>query len=174
MAFGGTICFYSGDVMKIKDDLMLCKPTIFVSVPRLYHRLYSAIKDKLDSLTGFKKTLADKALSGKMYYLKNGGYVEHRLWDKLVFNKTKEAFGGRVRFMVSASAPISNEILDFLKVVVCCPIVQAYGQTENTGAATITHINDGESGHVGGPGNNLEIKVVDVPEMNYFSTDRDA
>jgi long-chain acyl-CoA synthetase len=48
MGFGGTICFYSGDVMKIKDDLMLCKPTIFVSVPRLYHRLYSAIKDKLD------------------------------------------------------------------------------------------------------------------------------
>lgn len=49
------------------------------------------------------------------------------LWDKLVFNKTKEAFGGRVRFMVSASAPISAEILDFLKVVVCCPIVEAYG-----------------------------------------------
>ena len=42
------VSFYSGDVMKIKDDLMLCKPTIFVSVPRLYHRLYSTIKDKLD------------------------------------------------------------------------------------------------------------------------------
>lgn len=174
MAYGGTICFYSGDVMKIKDDLMLCKPTIFVSVPRLYHRLYSAIKDKLDQLTGMKKAIADQALAGKLYYLRNGGYVTHRLWDKLVFNKTKEAFGGRVRIMISASAPISGEILDFLKVAVCCPIVEAYGQTENTGACCLTHINDGVSGHVGGPGNNLEIKLVDVPEMNYFSTDKDA
>ena len=76
--------------------------------------------------------------------------------------------------MVSASAPISSEILDFLKVVVCCPIIQAYGQTENTGAGTLTHISDGESQHVGGPGNNTEVKLIDVPEMNYFSTDKNA
>ena len=66
-------------------------------------------------------------MNGKMYYLKNGGHVTHRLWDKLIYNKTKEAFGGRVRLMITASAPIPGEVLDFLKVVVCCPIIEAYG-----------------------------------------------
>lgn len=40
MGYGATICYYGGDVMKLKDDLALVKPTIFASVPRLYHRLY--------------------------------------------------------------------------------------------------------------------------------------
>ena len=73
------------------------------------------------------------------------------LWDKLVFNKTKEVFGGRVRFMVTASAPISGEILDFIKIVACCPVIEGYGQTESTGASFLTELFDPLSGHVGGP-----------------------
>jgi len=49
------------------------------------------------------------------------------LWDKLVFNKTKEAFGGRVRLMLTGSAPISAEIIDFIKIVACCPFIEGYG-----------------------------------------------
>lgn len=44
---GGTIVYYSGDVQKIKDDLALVRPTVFVSVPRLFSRFYDAIKKKL-------------------------------------------------------------------------------------------------------------------------------
>lgn len=54
-----------------------------------------------------------------MYYLKNGGHVNHRVWDNLVFKKTREAFGGRMRIMISGSAPMSPEVIDFLKCVVC-------------------------------------------------------
>ena len=45
MGYGSLICMYSGDVLKIKDDINLVRPTIFASVPRLYRRLYTAIKD---------------------------------------------------------------------------------------------------------------------------------
>lgn len=125
--FGATICIYGGDVLKIKDDLMLAKPTLFISVPRLYLKLFQAIKDKLDGMTGLKKKLVDRGFAAKMYYLKNGGHVTHKLWDKLVFNKTKEAFGGRVRLMLTGSAPISAEIIDFIKIVACCPFIEGYG-----------------------------------------------
>lgn len=47
---GGAIVYYSGDVQKIKDDLALVKPTVFVSVPRLYSRFYDAIKKKFSEL----------------------------------------------------------------------------------------------------------------------------
>jgi len=49
------------------------------------------------------------------------------VYDRFVFNKTKEAFGGRVRYMITASAPISGEILEFLKIVTCCPVLEGYG-----------------------------------------------
>lgn len=116
--------------------------------------------------------LADQAMASKMYYLKNGGYVNHRLWDRIVFNKTKEAFGGRVRLMITGSAPISAEILDFLKVAICCPIVEAYGQTETFAGLCITNPSDSVSGHVGGPVGCIEIKTLDVPAMNYFASDK--
>lgn len=90
-----------------------------------------------------------------------------------MFNKTKDAFGGRVRLMVTGSAPLSGDVINFLKVVVCCPMIEGYGQTESTGGSFITRPDDQESGHVGGPMNNIEFKVVDVPEMKYLSTDKD-
>jgi len=74
--------------------------------------------------------------------------------------------------MVTGSAPISSEVLDFLKVCFCCPISEGYGMTESAAASFVTKIDDPQSGHVGGPLQNVKIKLRDIPEMNYFSTDK--
>ena len=73
--------------------------------------------------------------------------------------------------MLTASAPISGDILEFLKIVACCPVLEGYGQTESTGGSFLTDPTDGSSGHVGGPLAQNEFKIIDVPEMNYKSTD---
>ena len=83
--------------------------------------------------------------------------------------------------MLTGAAPISGQILDFMKIASCCGILEGYGQTESCGASFLTNIYDTESGHVGGPFVNTEFKVifcfllnqkvVDVPEMNYTSKD---
>ena len=70
---------------------------------------------------------------------------------------------------MTGSAPISIDVLDYLKVALCCPIIEAYGLTEVTGAATCQYLSDSESGQVGGPVCCCEIKLTDVPEMKYFS-----
>ena len=75
--------------------------------------------------------------------------------------------------MVTGSAPISGEILDFLKVVTCAPVLEGYGQTESSAASFMTHPKDSTSGHVGGPLGNIEFKLVDVPELEYTSEDKD-
>lgn len=100
-------------------------------------------------------------------------YVNHTFYDNLVFYKFREFLGGRVRVMVTGSAPISKEVLNFLKVAFCVPILEGYGQTECAAPATITWTQDPHSGHVGGPYPSCEIKLVDVPEMNYTSDDKD-
>jgi len=75
--------------------------------------------------------------------------------------------------MISGSAPISTEVLEFLKIAFCCQILEGYGQTECGAPATITWQKDPTSGHVGGPYRCLDVKLVDVPEMNYTSEDKD-
>ena len=75
--------------------------------------------------------------------------------------------------MITGSAPISKDVLNFLKIAFCCQIKEGYGQTESAAAISITWKNDPEAGHVGAPFPGLEVKLVDVPDMNYLSTDLD-
>jgi long-chain acyl-CoA synthetase len=80
--------------------------------------------------------------------------------------------GGKVRLIFSGSAPIETEVLDYLKVCFCCPIIEAYGTTEATGVAFITTDTDPvASGTIGGPLGCIEAKIVDVPELKYFTND---
>lgn len=151
LAAGSRIVYFSGDVQKLKDDLAIVKPTIFLSVPRLYSRFYDVIKAKFNDLQGFTKTAVNYALNTKLANLKSSGTYTHKIYDKFFFAKTKEALGGRVRVMISGSAPLLPEVQNFLKVCMCAPLVEGYGQTETTGAITITDGADPEVRHVGGP-----------------------
>ena len=173
LSLGCVIGIFAGNVKKIKEDLAVFKPTIFISVPRLYNRFYDVIKDNVSKLEGSKKKLAEKAIKTKTENLHKNGEVTHWLWDKLVFKKIKNVLGGRVRFMVTGSAPLNMEVANFLKVAMCCPMVEGYGQTEGTGAEFGMRTNDTVSGHVGGVLEHNEFKLVDVPEMNYTSEDVD-
>jgi long-chain acyl-CoA synthetase len=68
--------------------------------------------------------------------------VQNRIFDALSFSKPRERLGGRVKIIITASAPIAPNILKFLRLVFCCPIVEAYGQTESTGASFGTKVFD--------------------------------
>lgn len=171
MSKGARVGFYQGDVFKLKEDMQVLRPTVFASVPRLYSRFYDVIQAGLAEAKGMKKKIATKAINSKLTTLSKSGKVTHCLYDALVFKKMKKALGGRVRFCLTGSAPISKETIDFLKIAFCCPIYEGYGQTENTGAATVTMPGDRLSGHVGGILPTFLLKLQDVPEMNYYSTD---
>ena len=67
--------------MKLKDDLAVSRPTVFVSVPRLYNRFYAAMKKGLDDLQGCKKGLATRAYESKKENLENSAEYTHSLWD---------------------------------------------------------------------------------------------
>ena len=58
-------------------------------------------------------------------------------FDMLVFSKVKERLGGRVRLIITGGAPLARHVEDFLKVAMCCPVVQGYGLTETCAASFI-------------------------------------
>ncbi|EGR34187.1 hypothetical protein IMG5_021020 [Ichthyophthirius multifiliis] len=169
---GGRIGFYRGDVKKLKEDLAIVKPTVFVAVPRVLNKFFDAINAQFSQAQGLKGKLLQKALQTKIYWSKNG-YYTHKFWDKLIFNKVKNALGGNVKFSLCGGAPISSEVLTFLRGTLCMPINEGYGQTEGTGAQFSTYKDDGETGHVGGIRGHLEMKLIDIPEMRYTSKDLD-
>ena len=130
--------FFGGDVMKLKDDLAILKPTIMASVPRLYNRFFDVMQQKIKEVTGAKRKLIDWGIAKKMKNLQGYAQTTHSVYDPLVFNKFKAVLGGRVRILISGSAPISTEVLQFLKIAFCCQILEGYGQTECGAPATIT------------------------------------
>jgi long-chain acyl-CoA synthetase len=105
MGRGAKIGMYQGDILKLKEDLAILKPTLFVSVPRLFNRFYDGMQAKINALSGVKKTMADWAISGKLGKVEKTGKSTHMVYDKLVFNKFKDAIGGNVRMMITGSAP---------------------------------------------------------------------
>lgn len=120
VAHGVGVGFYHGDVFKLKDDLAELKPTLMISVPRLFNRFYDAMQQKVNELTGFKRTVADWGIQKKLYNYETSATVTHGFYDSLVFNKFRAVLGGRVRQMITGSAPISKDTLNFLKIAFCC------------------------------------------------------
>ena len=101
---GGKVGFFSGDIRKIRDDISLLKPTIFVGVPKVYDRFKSAIEDKLNNMNFMVKFLVDFGMGSRKQEITDGKTPE--AWS-FVFNSFRESFGGRLRFMVSGGAPLA-------------------------------------------------------------------
>ena len=106
--------------MKLKEDLAVLKPTIMASVPRLYNRFFDVMQQKIKETTGAKRKLVDWGIAKKMKNLQGYAQTTHSVYDPLIFNKFKAVLGGRVRILISGSAPISTEVLQFLKIAFCC------------------------------------------------------
>lgn len=172
MAVGGRIGYFTGDPLRLLEDCQILKPHMFPSVPRLLNRIYQAASAAGD-LPGLKGALFKKAVAAKLERLRTTGSYTHAFWDRLVFRKVRAVLGGNIMMVVSGSAPINPDVLDFLKIAMCSEILEGYGMTENGGTITKTWVNDSTaSGTVGPPQVSTEVKLVDVPSMNYTSEDK--
>lgn len=90
----------------------------------------------------------------------------------LIFGKAAALLGGKVRTMFTGSAPIDKQVIDFLKICFSCPIQEGYGLTESSASGCISAVEDTVTGHIGGPNESVILRLKDLPEMNYNSTDK--
>jgi len=172
LAAGGAIAFSRGNTLLLLEDIEMARPTIFVGVPRLYNRLYDKVLSQVNSGSPIKRWLFHTAYSQKLANLRSTGTVSHPVWDRLVFSKISAKLGGRVHAMITGSAPIADSVMEFLRICFSCHVLEGYGQTESAAGSTLTTPGDDRSfGNVGSPVCSNLIKLVDVPEMNYTSTD---
>ena len=170
---GIRIGFYNGDAKRLLEDAQLLKPTCMCGVPRIYQRIFDGAQAKLKEMSPILRRLFNKALELKMKDYQEKGILTNVFWDNIIFSKIKNLLGGRMRFMLIGSAPMDSYILNFLRCSLSCEIVEGYGQTEDAAGILLTKTYDPVAGHLGGPGYSAELKLVDVPELEYKSTDID-
>lgn len=168
---GSRIGFISGlDVKKyLMEDLLILKPTVLVAVPRILINFHQKVLDTFSKLTGCKKSMADKGLKIKRQNYVSNRDIAHSFYDKIVFKKIREKFGGNLRALISGSAPIPRDICIDIKLMLSIPLVEGYGMTELSGGSNGTSIYDFSNSNVGGVLRTLRLKLVDKKELNYHS-----
>ncbi|KZS19374.1 Long-chain-fatty-acid--CoA ligase 5 [Daphnia magna] len=165
---GGAIGFYSGNIANFMDDMKALKPTITPAVPRLFNRIFDKVQSGLSN-SALKRFLFKAALSSKENERRHGIVRNNTIWDKLVLSKVQDSMGGRIRLIIVGSAPLAGTVLNFMRCALGCVIVESYGLTECAAPTTLTVHGDYTTEHVGTPLACCAIKLVDVPEMNYYA-----
>ncbi|KAG8897541.1 hypothetical protein FRB99_008101, partial [Tulasnella sp. 403] len=126
---GGRIGYYGGNPLKILEDVQILKPDIFPAVPRILNKIYQVAMVNYRA-PGLKGYLFRWAVDSKMSTYRSTGQTTHWFWDRLIFSKIQAVLGGRTSLIISGSAPVNRDALDFFKISFVCEVVEAYGLTE--------------------------------------------
>ncbi|CAI5451063.1 unnamed protein product [Caenorhabditis angaria] len=167
--FGGKIGIYNGDVKTLIQQIQILRPTIISLVPRLLNKIYENVHNSIGSKNVLTRKLFEFAKKMKTKKLEEEVLENDTIWDKIVFKKCKELLGGNIRLLSTGGAPVTKEVKIFTRIAYGCPLIEGYGQTECGAAGTLTLPYDTTYGNVGGPSPWAQMKVVDVPEKNYFA-----
>jgi long-chain acyl-CoA synthetase len=169
---GYTIAFLP-DPLRAGTELVRVRPTIFPSVPRVYEKIHTAVLAGFESQTGVRKALVDWAMTvgrrvSKLRQAKRPVpltlALQHRLADRLVYSKVKARLGGRLRVANAGGAPLSRDIAEFFHAIDIL-ILEGYGLSEVTTAATVNTTNDFKFGTVGKPLPGVEIEIAEDGEI---------
>lgn len=168
VGMGGKIGFYQGDIKLLVEDMKELKPTIFCTVPRLLNRIYSKINDNIEKSSSLKKAIFKYSFAQKEKEVL-AGIVRHNSMYDFAFKQIRSSLGGCVKILISGSAPISAEVLHFMRVCTGCYVMEGYGATETGGACGVQIPGETTVGNVGPPFLCTMYKLADVPEMNLVS-----
>jgi len=165
--------YYAEGIEQVPANLQETRPTVVLSVPRLYEKMHARIIEGLKSAPSARQKIFWWAIEvGRNYSLHsiNGENIpfmlgaKHKIADKLVYSKVRERMGGRLKFFVSGGAPLSQEIGEFFAAA-GITILEGYGLTETSPVLSSNSPGALRYGSVGKPLFNVEIKIADDGEI---------
>jgi long-chain acyl-CoA synthetase len=169
---GGVLAFARG-LHTIAEDLLEARPTVLLAVPRIYEKIYATLRRRVKAMSPLRRAVFLWALGV--------GHREGRSVDDgrpvplhlrlqslvarlLVFRSVRASFGGRIRYLVSAGAPLPRKVAEFFRAMEI-PIFEGYGLTETTGPATANLPNDNRIDSVGFPLPGVRIRLSEAGEI---------
>jgi long-chain acyl-CoA synthetase len=174
----GNVVYFLPSADMLVPILRDVRPTTFFGVPRVWEKMAQAVQHELDHTTGLKGSVArwavrvgtravDRTQRGRGLGPVLG--LEHRLADRLVLAKLREALGLEQAIMsISGAAPIATEVLYFFHSI-GVEICEGYGMTENCAVTTLNHLGQARIGTVGPPLPGTEVRIADDGEVLVHS-----
>ncbi|MBN2232582.1 MAG: long-chain fatty acid--CoA ligase [Deltaproteobacteria bacterium] len=173
MIYGGATIAYAEAIDTVPQNLEEVKPTLMVSVPRLFEKIYDKIMDAAHHATGLKKKLmfwafgVAERLAACLDVNREPGAglrFEQKLAEKLVFTKLTAKLGGRMRFMVSGGAPLPRKIAEFFYGA-GCSILEGYGLTETAPVLAVNTLENMRFGTVGLAIPGVSLRIAEDGEI---------
>jgi long-chain acyl-CoA synthetase len=170
---GATLAYWERDPLKIVPNLAEVKPTYFPSVPRIFEKIYTAATAKAQQAGGLQKRIFWWAVGvgTRVRELERRGRKpgfllrrQYELADRLVLSNVRNLFGGRLELAVSGAAPINPDILRFFDAAGVL-VLEGWGMTETSTAATVATPEDFKFGTIGKPFPGCEVKIADDGEI---------
>ena len=171
--YQGVTVTFAESLDTIARDLGAVKPTVMTGVPRVYEKFHARVHEAVAAAPAIRQRLfhwavgvglrrARTALAGRSASLSTR--LQHGLADRLVLSKVRGRLGGRLRFVVSGSAPLSTPIAEFF-FAIGIPVVEGYGLTETSPTLTVNPLERPKLGTVGPALPGVELRIADDGEV---------
>ena len=169
----GVTIAYAESVEKVPANMAEVHPTIMLSVPRLYEKMYARVNEKVAGDSALKQRIfhwalgvGRKVFQARVEHRTPGALLraQHALADRLVFKTIRERTGGRLRLFISGGAPLAREIAEFFGAVGLL-ILEGYGLTETSPVIAVNRPDKMKPGSVGPPIPGVEVKIAEDGEI---------
>ncbi len=160
-------------IEKVVENMGEVEPTVMVSVPRLFEKIYARIYDDVHQMAPIRSKIFHLAVEVGRKYISRRYInpqpvgmlgIKYRFFDWLVFSKIRKRFGGRLKYFISGGAPLDKLINEFMWVI-GIPTFEGYGLTETSPAVTLNSPWHVRFGSVGTPIPGTEVKLADDNEL---------
>ena len=164
---------FAEDVKKVMENMAEIKPTCMVSVPRLFEKIYSRVHESVHQMSPLRKSLFHHAIRvGREYvnrkYVKRESVgilgLKYRFFDRLVFKKIRDRFGGKLKSFICGGAPLDKTVNEFMWTI-GLPVYNGYGLTETSPALTLSSLGEVRFDSVGKVLEETELKVAEDGEL---------
>jgi len=169
----GMAVYYSESLQTIGSNLREVHPTVLVGVPRIFEKIFDRIQERAAEAGRLAELILRWSLSVAReyaHYLTDNKPIpallnfKHAIASKLVFKKWRDAFGGRMRLLLSGGAALPED-LTYIYIGAGIPIIQGYGLTETSPVITASTIEVNRVGTVGKAIPNVEIRIAEDGEI---------
>lgn len=172
---GATIAFCRS-IPQLAEDLQIIRPTVIISVPRIFEKVYTKISTQLEDKSPLARKLFHAAVQvGWQKFEVDQGRASASLsiytWPllkKLVADKVMEKLGGRMRFAICGGAPLTETIAQTF-IGLGLPVLQGYGLTECSPVISVNIMEDNRPASIGKPLNGVEVRLADDSELETRS-----
>jgi long-chain acyl-CoA synthetase len=168
---GGIVLGHCGDLTALLPALAAFRPTFILAVPRVFEKVYNTAEQK--AVSEKKGAIFGRAADAAIAYSRSldapgrasfGLRARHAVFDRLVYRKLRAALGGRAQYAVSGGAALSERLCHFFRGI-GVTVLEGYGLTETTAAATVNRPDRNKIGTVGQPLPGVGIKIADDGEI---------